>query len=146
MRARRLAIVVVAVVTLTAGCGDSSDPEVSPSPSESPATASSSPSETADASESPSPSPEPSGTAIDITFASGDVTPKAKRMKIDAGEPITLNITADEPGELHIHSSPEQELAYEKGTHSYELTIDRPGLVDVESHDLEVVIVQLEVS
>ena len=44
-----------------------------------------------------------------------------------------------------MHSSPEQELEYDAGTTTLELTIDQPGVVDVESHDLEKTIVQLEV-
>ena len=53
---------------------------------------------------------------------------------------------ADEPGELHVHSSPEQELEYGAGTTTLKLTLDQPGVVDVESHDPKAVIVQLEVS
>ena len=44
-----------------------------------------------------------------------------------------------------MHSTPEQELAYEAGTSTLPLVIDQPGIVEVESHDLELVIVQLEV-
>ena len=44
-----------------------------------------------------------------------------------------------------MHSTPEQELSYEAGTTDLPLTIDQPGIVDVESHDLDLVIVQLEV-
>ena len=44
-----------------------------------------------------------------------------------------------------MHSKPEQELEYGEGTTTLPLTIDKPGVVDVESHDLEKVIVQLEV-
>jgi hypothetical protein len=45
-----------------------------------------------------------------------------------------------------VHSSPEQEIEFDKGTSTKELTIDQPGIVDVEDHALEQVIVQLEVS
>jgi hypothetical protein len=83
---------------------------------------------------------------IDIEFSHGSVTPKGKRVHVKAGEPVELVVKADKPGELHIHSSPEQELPYGAGTTTLKLTIDQPGLVDVESHDLEVVVVQLEVS
>ena len=65
--------------------------------------------------------------------------------KVEAGKPITLHIKADQPGELHIHSSPEQEIEYDAGTSDKKLTIDRPGIVEVESHNLEQLIVVLEV-
>ena len=64
-------------------------------------------------------------------------------MQVD--QPIELVVKADEGGEIHVHSEPEQELEYGEGTTTLPLTIDKPGVVDVESHDLEKVIVQLEV-
>ena len=63
------------------------------------------------------------------------------------GQPVELVVDADAPGEIHVHSDPEQELEYDAGTTTLDLDpIDPPGVVDVESHSLEVVIVQLEVS
>lgn len=81
---------------------------------------------------------------VQITFEGGDVTPKGERVDVSTGT-VTFEITADEPGALHVHSSPEQEFDFEAGTNTYEVTIDTPGLVEVESHDPEVVIVQLQV-
>jgi len=83
---------------------------------------------------------------VEITFADGEVTPTGERVEAGAGEPIDLVVTADEPGSLHIHSDPEQELDYPAGEKTFEIQVDRPGVVDVESHELGVVIVQLEVS
>jgi hypothetical protein len=85
------------------------------------------------------------GTTIDVVVKNGTVTPSGDRVKASVGTPITLHIDADTAGEIHVHSSPEQELEYAVGTTTLPLTIDRPGLVDVESHTLEKVIVQLEV-
>ncbi|MFL6001718.1 MAG: hypothetical protein ACJ72P_02815 [Nocardioides sp.] len=98
-----------------------------------------------DAAEPPA-SGDDSSTIINIEFSDGSVTPKGKRVEVKAGEPVELVVKADEPGELHVHSTPEQELEYGAGTTTLKLTIDQPGVVDVESHDLEVVVVQLEVS
>jgi hypothetical protein len=83
---------------------------------------------------------------IDITVKDGEVTPHGDRVKAKVGRPVTLNIDADTSGEIHVHSSPEQEIEFDKGTSTKELTIDQPGIVDVEDHALEQVIVQLEVS
>lgn len=82
---------------------------------------------------------------VQITFEDGAVEPNGERVEVDAGEPIDLVVTADEPGTLHVHSDPEQEFAYEAGTKTFEIEIERPGVVEVESHELEQVIVQLEV-
>jgi hypothetical protein len=81
---------------------------------------------------------------ITITFKGDTVTPQGKRVEIAAGKPVTLVVKADKPGEIHVHSSPEQQLAYQAGTTRLKLTIDQPGLVEVESHTLEKTILQLE--
>ena len=83
---------------------------------------------------------------IDITFAGGSVTPNGERVEVTKGQPVEFVVKADAPGEIHVHSSPEQELEYEKGTTILKLDpIDRAGIIEVESHTLEKTIVQLEV-
>ena len=89
---------------------------------------------------------EPTTTRIEVTFADGDVSPQGDRLDVKAGDVIEFVVTADEPGSIHVHSSPEQEFDYGAGTNTYEVTIDNPGVVDVEAHDPATVIVQLEVS
>jgi hypothetical protein len=86
------------------------------------------------------------GTTVDITIKDGKVTPSGDRVKAEVGKPVTLNIDADVSGEIHVHSTPEQEIEFDKGTSTKTLTIDQPGVVDVEDHALEQVIVQLQVS
>ena len=82
---------------------------------------------------------------IDITFKGDKSTPQGAQLKVEAGKPIKLHIVADKPGELHVHSSPEQEIEYPAGTTDKTLTIDQPGVVDVESHTLDKLVAQLEV-
>ncbi len=82
---------------------------------------------------------------VEITFENGAVTPNGERVEVAAGQPVDLLVTADEPGSIHLHSDPEQEFAYEAGSETFEIQIDRPGVVEVESHELDQVIVQLEV-
>ena len=89
---------------------------------------------------------EPTGTkTIRITFSGDSVSPQGERVDVGAGQPIQLLVKADKPGEIHVHSSPEQELEYGEGTTTLKLTIDKPGIVEVESHTLEKTILQLEV-
>jgi hypothetical protein len=83
---------------------------------------------------------------IDVTFDGDSVTPNGERVEVSVGQPVTLHVTADAPGEIHVHSTPEQEVEYQQGETDVKLTpIDAPGTVDVESHHLDKVIVQLEV-
>jgi hypothetical protein len=85
-------------------------------------------------------------TSIHITIKDGKVTPNGERVKAKVDKPVTLHIDADTAGEIHVHSTPEQEIEFEKGTSTKKLTIKKPGIVDVEDHALEQVIVQLEVT
>ncbi len=151
MRATRLTPLATTLLLVTlgvAGCGgDDTTPEPETSSS---ASASDSASESTSESASATPSdntqtPEPERPTIEITFEGDTVTPNGERVAVPLGEEIDLVITADAPGELHVHSTPEQELAYEAGTSTLPLVIDQPGIVEVESHDLELVVVQLEV-
>lgn len=82
---------------------------------------------------------------IDITFSGDSVSPKAERVDACVDQPIKLHVQSDEPGEIHVHSSPEQQLEYQAGTTDLTLKIDQPGVVEVESHTLDVTILQLEV-
>jgi hypothetical protein len=140
-RRPRLALVALIAMLgmLVSGCG-SDEPAGSEKPKADKSSA------TADASATAKPSKkEPSGTTIDITFKGDTVDPNGVQKKAKAGKPITLHIVADKPGELHVHSSPEQQIDYEAGTSSKLLTIDRPGIVEVESHTLGQPVVVLEV-
>ena len=83
---------------------------------------------------------------IEVTFDGGTVTPNGERVEVAVGQDIELDVTADEAGEIHVHSSPEQELEYDEGESTVTIKgIDQPGIVEVESHSLDQVIVQLEV-
>lgn len=87
-----------------------------------------------------------SGTqTVDITFKGDTVTPEGTSVKVKAGEPLKLHITADKAGEIHVHSSPEQHIEYAAGTTDKSVTLDQPGVVDVESHTLDKLIVQVQV-
>jgi len=148
----RRALAAAVLVTLgLAGCGDTGSAEQTAEESAS-STPSATESSSAPSSETATPAPgDPSATeeqadeAIAIRIHADEVRPNGKRVEVAAGEPVRLRIDADRAGELHVHSSPEQELPFRKGTSTVELTIDRPGLVDVEEHESGSVILQLEV-
>ena len=81
--------------------------------------------------------PEPTK-VIDVTITGDSVTPNGELIKVAVGQRIELDVTADAPGEIHVHSSPEQEFEYDKGSSTIEVKpIAAPGRVEVESHTLE---------
>ena len=82
---------------------------------------------------------------IDVTITGDSVTPNGERVEVGVGQPIQLAVTADAPGEIHVHSSPPQEFEYDKGSTTLDLEpIAAPGVVEVESHTLDKVIVSLQ--
>jgi ABC-type glycerol-3-phosphate transport system substrate-binding protein len=108
---RPVAAIAVALLaaTLLAGCGGtSSSPASGPLPTE----------------------------RIDITFNGDSVTPNGTTIDVAVGQRIEFDVTADAPGEIHVHSSPEeQEFEYDKGSSTFEVKpIPAPGRVTVESH------------
>jgi hypothetical protein len=90
--------------------------------------------------------PDTSGAAaatVDVTIEGDEVTPVAQAVEIGVGETVLLNITSDRSGELHVHSSPEQEFEFESGTSAVEVTLDQPGTVDIEEHESDALIVRV---
>ena len=136
-----LALVLALGATLT-GCGsDEPDPntptgealERTPTPTPTPTPTESEPTEDAI-------------NTITIVRENDKFDPSGEKVKVPVGEEILIVVVSDVAGELHVHSTPEQEISYKKGTSQHRLTIDIPGVVEVESHDPDYVIVQLQAS
>jgi predicted small lipoprotein YifL len=130
----RLAPLVLVLAASLSACGGDGDTDA-------PATDQS-------ASSSPSDSPSTStdeGVAVTVTREGDSFTPNGERVELGIDQALVLTIEADEAGELHVHSTPEQEIAYDAGTSEHEIVIDRPGVVEVESHEPDVILLQLEV-
>ena len=141
------ALTVSLPVSLAACGGDDEEPSVGDTP---PASGSPTPGETPVEPPTPTDSPtqsppEDSPTVVTIAIKGDRITPGGDRIEVDRGEPVTLEITSDRAGELHVHSKPEQYVEFEAGSSTHKLLIDAPGVVDVEDHETGHVIVQLEV-
>jgi hypothetical protein len=93
----------------------------------------------------PSSSTDGDSVAVTVTREGDTFTPNGERIELGVGQTLVLTVTADEAGEFHVHSTPEQEIEYDAGTSEHEITIDRPGVVEVESHEPASVVLQLEV-
>jgi hypothetical protein len=143
-RLTTLALVLVTGLALSS-CG-SDEPTTT---EESPAASSSAPTPTeateAPASEEPEPEPEPEGTVVVVTFKGDRIEPNGATVEAQVGKPVTLAITSDRAGELHVHSSPEQFVEFAKGSSEHELTFERPGVVEVEDHATGFVLMNVQV-
>lgn len=115
--ARRGAVLVAVAALMLTGCGGTEEAETKDAPAE----------------------------TIEITITGDEVAPLGERFEVKAGETFPVSITADREGSLHVHSNPEQEWDFSDGTTEHEATIDQPGVVEVEMHDPDLVVLQLEV-
>jgi hypothetical protein len=90
--------------------------------------------------------PSTSGaTVVKIQISGNTVTPAGTRVPVTKNAPVVLEIQSDKAGELHVHSSPEQHIEFPKGASALTLKFAQPGVIDVEDHALDKLIVQLEV-
>ncbi|BBY31535.1 hypothetical protein [Mycolicibacterium sediminis] len=148
LKAKFLTHAVPAVlVLLVVGCGPTSTTAQSQSSSASGAPTASSSTVEPSPSESAPQSPAPTDrTTVDITIANGTVTPTNGQVSASAGKPIVLQVASDTADQLHVHSVPEHTFAVEpRSGQSFEFTVDVPGQVDVELHDLNRTVVTIQV-
>ncbi len=87
----------------------------------------------------------PSTQKLDVSIEGDTITPTNKRIEVAEGKPLTITITSDRAGELHVHSSPEEEIPFDKGTTTRKLTFETPGVIEVEEHVSDALVAQLEV-
>ena len=91
------------------------------------------------------PSTDASAQKLDVSIKGDTITPTNKRIPVSKDKPLTITITSDRSGELHVHSSPEEEIPFDKGTTTKKLTFKTPGVIEVEEHISDTLIAQLEV-
>jgi plastocyanin len=86
------------------------------------------------------------GVTIEVTAHDGEVSPLGDTVQVGAGEEVTLLVDSDIADEYHVHSDPEQEFEVAAAEdQKFSFSIDTPGTYEVESHELGVTIVKLEV-
>lgn len=126
-----------AAVLITAGCGsDSSDDGA----------ATSTPPSTISPADMPDHQAPPNRLIIDVTIKGGEVTPTNAELQGKVKEPIVIRVNSDVADELHVHSNPEHTFTVEsKPGQSFQFTVDVPGKVAVELHQLKRTIANIEV-
>lgn len=144
----RVLPLVAGLVLALGACGADDDGTTD---DESPAAPSSSstpsPSETAsEPVEEETVDPYEDAVVVDMTFQDGTASPLGERVQVEVGQQIVFLVNADAPGELHAHTTEELTLEYPAGESELTMVVDQPGVVEVESHELDVTMVQLQVS
>jgi plastocyanin len=131
-------IVPVMALALAAACGgEAKETSTSAAPS------SSSPSSSAAGATA---SPTSDAVEIKVTVSGGKVAPRPSIHKIKKGQTVRIIVTSDKADEVHVHGyEKEKELvAGEPGT--IEFTADETGRFEVETHKQGLQLFQFEVS
>lgn len=149
-----VALSVVGVLALS-GCGDD---DTQPSGD----TAGDSPTETA--SESPTPDDSDDGNddgddgadegdtedggaiEVEVEIEDGTTTPAGRRITVEPGQTIRLEVDSDMVDELHLHADPEQTFAVKAADEQeFEFAIDTPGVYELESHETGNQVISIQV-
>lgn len=137
MKPIHTAICVMAAVTLlVAGCGGSRNDTESNGPAES----------TAAPADMPDQQRPTDRVSIDVSIEGGKVDPTNARVQAKVGEPIVLRVNSDAADELHVHSVPEHTFKVDpKPGQQFQFTVDVPGNVEIELHELNRVVATVQV-
>ena len=88
----------------------------------------------------------PTRLAIDVDIKGGNVTPTNQQLQAGVKEQVIIRVNSDAADELHVHSTPEHKFNVEaKPMQVFQFTVDVPGRVDVELHQLHTTIVTITV-
>lgn len=133
----------VALFVLLAGCGSTTTDSASTSPSAAPTPSAAGATQSPRAHQAPLPE---EATIVEIAISGGTVTPTNGQTQATIGKPIVLQVTSDVADQLHVHSVPEHTFNVEpRPDQNFEFTVDVPGQVDVELHDVNRTVVTIQV-
>jgi hypothetical protein len=150
---RRVIIGSALVALALAGCASGDEPSTTvsaPSPTTTrsafvtvgPATPPATPPASPDI--APAPARRPAR-EIAVSIRGGKVDPPPERVKVQQGEAVRLVVTSDVADEVHVHGY-DLEVALPPGKPAtLEFTADQPGLFEVETHETEKVLLQLQI-
>jgi ABC-type glycerol-3-phosphate transport system substrate-binding protein len=135
---RRLLALFAAGALLLAGCGGGGDSEnaqrLSPSVT------------TVNPSDMQNEQAAPDRLLIDVTIKGGEVNPTNAALEAKTKEQIVVKVNSDVADELHVHSTPDHTFKIEaKPAQQFQFSVDVPGKVDIELHDLNKTIATVQV-
>lgn len=140
---RRHALAAPALVLCLAlvGCGEG-EPAAAPAAEPTPQVPTSQPTAKAEK-QKPTEEQAPAGATLAVQVSGGEVSPSGKTIAMSVGDVLTVQVTSDRAGELHVHSSPEQLVEFTAGETRRDIAIDKPGRVDIEEHDTGALVARL---
>ncbi len=137
---KRLCALLAAGALLLAGCGGGGDSENAQASSSSPSAT------TVNPSDMQNEQAPPDRLLIDVTIKGGEVNPTNATLEAKTNEQIVVKVNSDAADELHVHSTPEHTFKVEaKPAQQFQFTVDVPGKVDIELHQLGTTIATVQV-
>jgi hypothetical protein len=91
------------------------------------------------------PNPASPMVEVNVSVRDGKVAPKPHRVDVTQGATVRLQVTSDVDDVLHVHGFDVEEPLEAGHTTTVELTADQPGVFEVETHETELELLQLEV-
>lgn len=82
---------------------------------------------------------------ITATVTKGKVDPAPRRVKVTKGQDVELTVTRDTAGEVHVHGYDLDRQAKAGQPVSFSFVADQAGLFEVEAHDPDLLLLQLQV-
>lgn len=147
---RRLLACALSVGLMLAACGDTE--QTATTDTEQTATTDEAPAPTPAGTTSPpgqaaeeEPAPTPAGRTVTITVVGGEPEGGIERIRVAQGETITLVVTSDAPGTVHVHGYDLTEEVTAGGQATLRFTADSAGVYEVEIEETHVVLAELEV-
>jgi heme/copper-type cytochrome/quinol oxidase subunit 2 len=84
-------------------------------------------------------------TEIVVSVKDGKVSPKAHRVKVAEGSPVQILVSSDVDDEVHVHGYDiEREVSAGQPT-TIEFTANQKGVFEVETHQSNLLLLQLQV-
>ena len=140
MRRPATCLIAAALLMFLAGCASGDDASTEPT---APGTAAAS--DTAPMPVQSSSEEAEKAVEVSVSVSDGRVTPKPRRIEVDTDSQVRLLVTSDVDDEVHVHGY-EVEGELEAGrTTTIEFVADQAGVFEVETHESELALLQLEV-
>ena len=84
-------------------------------------------------------------TDIVVSVKDGKVSPKTHRVKVAVGSPVRILVSSDVDDEVHVHGYDiEREVSAGQSV-TIEFTADQTGVFEVETHESNLLLLQLQV-
>jgi plastocyanin len=93
-----------------------------------------------------SPATAPDVVEIKVTIADGKVVPRPSVHKVPLGRTVRIIVTADTDDELHVHGYDLHAQVKAGRPATVEFTADQAGRFEVETHESDLQLCQLQVS